>query len=107
MAMKGKAPAHYEARAKIARALAHPTRLLLLDVLKRKETCVCDLTDIAGVDQSTVSKHLAILREAGLVASRKEGTMTFYRQTATCLEGFFACVETILKENLAAQRAVL
>ena len=105
--MKKKSPEHYEARAKIARALAHPTRLLLLDVLKQKETCVCDLTDIVGVDQSTVSKHLAILREAGLVASRKEGTMTFYRQTATCLEGFFNCVETILKENLAAQRAVL
>ena len=59
------------------------------------------------MDQSTVSKHLAILREAGLVASRKEGTMTFYRQTASCLEGFFTCVETILRENLAAQRAVI
>ncbi|MBN2489756.1 MAG: helix-turn-helix transcriptional regulator [Planctomycetes bacterium] len=105
--MRRKTPQQYEARARIARALAHPTRLLLLDLLKERETCVCDLTEIAGVDQSTVSKHLAILRDAGLVAGRKEGAMTFYRQTASCLEGFFGCLETVLRENLASRSAVI
>jgi ArsR family transcriptional regulator len=107
MAIKVKSPGQYEARARIAKALGHPTRLLLLDVLKAQETCVCDLTEIAGVDQSTVSKHLAILKEAGLVASRKEGTMTYYRQTASCLEGFFSCLEAVLKNNLKARRAMI
>lgn len=107
MAIKIKSPDQYEARAKIARALGHPTRLMLLDVLKEREACVCDLTEIAGVDQSTVSKHLALLKEAGLVASRKEGTMTYYRQTASCLEGLFTCLEAVLKNKLKAQRALL
>jgi len=105
--MKKKRPDQYEARANIAKALAHPTRLLLLDILKEQEMCVCDLTAIAGVDQSTVSKHLAILKQAGLVASRKEGTATFYRQTASCLEGFFHCLETVLQTNLKSQRAAI
>jgi ArsR family transcriptional regulator len=65
----------------------------LLDVLMDQEVCVCDLTEIGGVDQSTASKHFAILKEAGLVASRKEGTKTIYRQTAACLEGFLSCIE--------------
>ena len=80
---------------------------MLLDLLKTGETCVCQLTDTLGVDQSTVSKHLSILKEAGLVASRKEGTMVYYRQTASCLEGFFTCLETVLKNNLKAQRSVI
>ena len=105
--MNIRSQAQYEARARIAKALGHPTRLMLLDMLKARETCVCELTEALGVDQSTVSKHLAILKEAGLVAGRKEGTMVYYRQTATCLEGFFTCIETVLKNNLKAQRSVI
>lgn len=97
----------YEARAKIAKALAHPSRLLLLDALSQKEMCVWDLTELVGSDQSTVSKHLAVLRGAGLVDARKEGPLSYYRVTCKCLDGFFACIESVLKENLRAHRAVL
>ena len=107
MTMKMKSTEQYEARAKIAKALGHPTRLTLLDMLERQETCVCELTDALDVDQSTISKHLSVLKEAGLVASRKEGTMVFYRQTACCLEGFFTCIETVLKNKLKAHRSVI
>jgi DNA-binding transcriptional ArsR family regulator len=94
----------YEARAQIAKALAHPMRLMLLDVLSGGERCVCELTEMLEADQSTVSKHLAVLRQAGLVSIRKEGTMSFYRVAAPCLDGFFRCLETVLKQNLEAQR---
>jgi DNA-binding transcriptional ArsR family regulator len=97
----------YEARAKIAKALAHPTRLLLLDALKQKELCVCEMTEIAGVDQSTVSKHLAILKEAGLIGVRKEGAMSYYQVKCRCLDGFFACLEAVLQQNLRAQQALV
>jgi ArsR family transcriptional regulator len=97
----------YEARAKIAKALGHPSRLLMLDALGQQEMCVCELTQLVGADQSTVSKHLAQLKGAGLVEDRKEGALIFYRVKARCLEGFFSCLESVLEENLQAQRAAL
>ena len=66
--MKNRPLAHYEARAAIAKALAHPTRLLMLDALADGELCVCELTELVGADQSTVSRQLAILRQAGIVS---------------------------------------
>jgi ArsR family transcriptional regulator len=54
-----------------------------------------------------VSKHLAILRNAGLVAARKDGTMSFYRVTAPCLGGFFDCLDSVLRKNLDAQREAM
>ena len=97
----------YEARARIAKALAHPSRLLMLDALQQGELCVCELTELVGADQSTVSKHLALLRQAGIVEDRKEGVQTFYRIKVCCLEDFWRCVESVLKENLKTQRAAI
>ncbi|MBN2448113.1 MAG: winged helix-turn-helix transcriptional regulator [Phycisphaerae bacterium] len=94
----------YEARAAIAKALAHPSRLIMLDALADGELCVCELTDLVGADQSTVSKHLAVLKHAGIVADRKDGVMTFYRLKVACLQGFWQCIESVLKENLKAQQ---
>lgn len=105
--MNRKAASFYEARARVAKALAHPTRLLILDVLQEREWCVCELTRLVGVDQSTVSKHLALLKQAGVVEDRREGTMIFYRPRVRCLEGFWRCIESVLKENLKAQAAAL
>jgi DNA-binding transcriptional ArsR family regulator len=105
--MKVKDLDHYEARARVAKAMAHPSRLLILDALSQEEVCVCDLTDLVGSDQSTVSKHLSVLRGAGLVDLRKEGTMAFYRLKAPCLEGFWRCIETVLSRNLEEQRRAL
>jgi ArsR family transcriptional regulator, arsenate/arsenite/antimonite-responsive transcriptional repressor len=97
----------YEARARIAKALGHPSRLLMLDALADGELCVCDLTELVGADQSTVSKHLSVLKQAGIVVDRKEGTMTFYRVKVCCLQGFWECLESVLKENLKAQQAAI
>ena len=97
----------YEARARIAKALAHASRLLMLDALADGEQCVCDLTELVGADQSTVSKHLSVLKQAGLVADRKDGTMVFYRIKVSCLQGFWKCIESVLKENLKSQQAAI
>ncbi|MBN1826654.1 MAG: winged helix-turn-helix transcriptional regulator [Candidatus Eisenbacteria bacterium] len=105
--MNLKSPQQYDARARIAKAIAHPTRLLLLDALGHNELCVNELTELAGVDQSTVSKHLTLLREIGLVAARKEGTTHRYRITCRCLGGMFDCIESVLRENLEAQKKLL
>lgn len=97
----------YEARARIAKALAHPSRLMMVDALADGELCVCELTKLVGADQSTVSKHLAILKQAGIVADRRQRTMTFYRLRVCCLTGFWECIETVLKENLKQQQAAI
>jgi len=103
-----KRPIHfYEVRAKVAKAMAHPTRLLILEALQEREWCVCELTRLVGADQSTVSKHLAVLKHAGLVDDRKDGVMIYYRPKVKCLEGFWRCIESVLKENLKAQTAAL
>ena len=105
--MKLRPPTQYEARARIAKALSHPSRLLILDALQQRAMCVCELTELVGADQSTVSKHLAVLRQAGLVEDHKRGVMNVYRLKVSCLEGFWQCIESVLKENLKAQRAAV
>jgi len=105
--MKLKPRQLYAARAKVAKALAHPSRLLILDALTEKEMCVCDLTDLVGADQSTVSKHLAVLKNAGIVADRKEGVMIYYRLKVGCLGGFWNCIEGVLRQNLKDQQALM
>lgn len=97
----------YEARAKVAKAMAHPSRLLILDLLQNQEMCVSDLTDEVGADQSTVSKHLAILKDVGLIDVRKEGALSYYRVTCCCLDGFFSCMETVLLSDLEGRQKTL
>lgn len=97
----------YEARAKIAKALAHPSRLMIVERLQREELCVNDLTEAVGADQSTVSRHLSILKDVGIVSHRKEGTMIFYRVTCGCLEGFFSCLENVLACDINQRKSAL
>jgi len=88
-----------EQRAKVMKALAHPSRLFIVDELSRGERCVCELTEMIGADVSTVSKHLAVLREAGLVLDDRRGVQIFYRLRVPCILNFFGCVEAVLEET--------
>lgn len=91
----------YRARADVARALAHETRLEIIDVLAdRREQCVCELTKIVDASQSTVSKHLGVLKKAGIVDSKKEGLNVKYSLRTPCVKKFFNCIDQILKEDL-------
>jgi len=86
----------YEGRVKIIKALAHPARLLIVDELaEHGERCVCELTESVGSDMSTVSRHLAQLKAAGIVEDEKRGKMIFYRLRITCLPRFFDCIESM------------
>ncbi len=87
---------HYILRAQIIKALGHPTRLRIVERLAERETCVCDLQELVGGDISTVSKHLAVLRNAGIVSDRKEGLSVFYRLRAPCVLRFLECIDEVL-----------
>lgn len=100
--------AKYETRAKVLKALAHPARLKLLDVLTEHDrVCVCDLTETIGSDMSTVSRHLAQLKNAGIVESEKQGQMVFYRLRVKCLRTLFGCIESVVKRQVDEQLRVL
>jgi len=97
--VKGLKQKDYEVRARVMKALAHPSRLLMVDALGRREQCVCELTELVGADISTVSKHLSILKDAEIVTSDKRGLQVFYRLKCTCIPQFFECVESVLKQQ--------
>ena len=91
--------AQFEARARIMKAMAHPTRLFIIEELSRGERCVADITHLVDADISTVSKHLAVLRNAGLVADEKRGTSIYYQLRVPCVMEFMGCVEAVLEAN--------
>ncbi len=95
----------YEAHAKILKALAHPSRLLIIDELARAgQRCVCELTQLVGADMSTVSKHLAILRAAQLVTVQKQGARIWYSLSARCMADLFRCIEHVLHHKSSLPR---
>lgn len=95
--------AQYEARAKIIKAMAHPTRLFIVDELAQGQKCVCELTKMIGSDMSTVSKHLSVLKNAGIVQDEKIGTKIFYQLRCACVTNFLGCVESVIKSNIETQ----
>ena len=97
----------FEARAKVFKGLAHPARLAMLQALARGERCVCELQELVGSDMSTVSKHLALLKETGVVSSRRQGNQAYYRLEMGCLPQFLNCVDAFLRQDLDARLASL
>ncbi len=87
-----------ERRAGVMKALAHTSRLLMVDALSSGERCVCELQELVGGDLSTISKHLAILKAAGVVLSEKRGQQVFYRLRVPCLLSFFPCVDAVFED---------
>ncbi|MEN6373111.1 MAG: metalloregulator ArsR/SmtB family transcription factor [Armatimonadota bacterium] len=93
----------YKARAKIIKALAHPSRLMMIDSLAEGEKCVCELRDLVGSDISTVSKHLTLMKEAGLVEDRKVGQQVYYKLRVPCIMNFFSCIEAVMESKAKEQ----
>ena len=105
--MTKKARALLDAKAKVLKALGHPTRLLIVEELGKGERCVCYFVEQIGVDFSTVSKHLAVLKQAGLVEDEKRGQQVFYRLRVPCVLRFMDCVEAVISSRVEAQLGLL
>lgn len=100
--MTRKDQALLRAKAKVLKALGHPTRLFIVQELSKGECCVCRFAERIDADFSTVSKHLAVLKQAGLVEDEKRGQQVFYRLRVPCVIQFMNCIEAVLKSNAAA-----
>jgi ArsR family transcriptional regulator len=97
--MTATAQAKYKHQARIFKALAHPTRLFIVDELSHGERCVCELKDMIGVEMPTVSRHLGVLKRAGILEDDKRGLQVFYRLRVPCVLNFFKCVEAVQRDR--------
>ncbi|OGC94269.1 MAG: transcriptional regulator [candidate division Zixibacteria bacterium RBG_16_53_22] len=86
-------------KADVLKALGHPTRLMMVEALAGGERCVCELNELVEADHSTISKHLAILKQAGVVSDRKEGLKVFYRLEVPCIMRFLGCVTSVVESR--------
>lgn len=69
----------YKLQSEVLKALAHPTRIAILELLRHEEACVCELGPVLGLRQANISQHLMVLRAKHLVTTRREGVRVFYR----------------------------
>jgi ArsR family transcriptional regulator len=94
-AMAKPKPADFKAQAQMFKALAHPGRLLMVNELSHGERCVCELAELVGSEMPTVSRHLSLLKHAGIVDDEKRGAQVFYRLVTPCVMNFFKCVASM------------
>ncbi len=92
----------HRSRARVMKAMAHPTRLFIVEELSQRERCVHELTEMVGVDMSTVSKHLALLKSVGIVTDERRGNEVYYSLRMRCVLKFFECIEDVLAFGCSA-----
>ncbi|MBN2704257.1 MAG: winged helix-turn-helix transcriptional regulator [Pontiellaceae bacterium] len=91
----------YAAKTRVLKALAHPTRLWMAEQLADGERCVCEFVDKIDADFSTISKHLSVLKRAGIVSDEKRGKQVFYTLKVPCVLNFMHCVEAVIEKGAA------
>lgn len=89
----------HQRQARVLKALANESRLRIVERLGRGECSAGDLTQLVGLDQTTVSKHLAVLRAQGIVEDRREGNVVIYRLLTPCVLTFLSCALQVLEER--------
>lgn len=101
--MEPASKARYEEQARIIKALANPSRLMIIEELHNGKMCVSDITELVGSDTSTVSRHLSVLKNVGLVFTERQGTTVYYHLRMPCILDFFGCIETVMESNAFGQ----
>jgi DNA-binding transcriptional ArsR family regulator len=94
-------------QAEIAAAMAHPLRIAILDFLKDGRQCVCDIAEYIGSERSNVSRHLAVMVNAGILEYHKEGLKVLYSLKCPCIMEFFSCVTGVLKQQVKENTKLL
>jgi ArsR family transcriptional regulator len=94
-------------KAEVFKAMGHPLRLGVIEFLKDGEKCVCEIVEQVGTEISNVSKHLSVLKKAGIVADRRDGLKIMYRLTMPCALDFAKCVENVVIKRLDEQRSAM
>ena len=90
---------YYQARTRseILKALSHPVRVLIVHALTGGDRCVGELNALVDIDQSNISRHLAVLKRAGIVADQRHGMRVFYHLQTPCILKAFDCAVEVIK----------
>jgi ArsR family transcriptional regulator len=97
----------FQKQAEIAKAIAHPLRIAIIEFLKNGEQCVCDIAEYVGSERSNVSRHLAVMVNAGILDYRKQGLKVIYKLKTPCIVDFFSCVTNVLKQQAKENEKLL
>ncbi len=97
----------FEKQAEIAKSIAHPLRIAIIDFLKDGEQCVCDIAENVGSERSNVSRHLSVMVKAGVLEYRKEGLKVIYKLKTPCVLDFFSCMRRVLKQQVKDNEQLL
>lgn len=89
------AKAVFKRQAEVFKALGHPGRMAIVHALGNGEVCACELAAVAGVAASTASRHLGVLRQAGVIADERRGQQIFYRLACPCVLTFAQCLDRV------------
>ena len=89
----------FERQAEIAKAVAHPLRIAVIDFLKEGERCVCDIAEQVGSERSNISRHLAVMVHAGVLTCRKDGLKVFYGLKTPCVAQCLSCITRVVKQQ--------
>ncbi len=92
-------PKDFKGQARLLKALANEARLRMVDHLSKGECTAGELVELVGLDPSTVSKHLAVLRASGIVDSRRDGSAVIYELLTPCVVHFFRCAEEVIQQR--------
>ncbi len=96
-----------EIRCRIIKAISHPVRLMLIDLLKDKTYNFSTICKHFDLDKSTVSKHLSILKDTGIVSSKKKKKEMLYKLEIPCIIDFFECSTRVLEYNMKKHMTVV
>jgi ArsR family transcriptional regulator len=97
----------FERQAEIAKAVAHPLRVAVIDFLREDEKCVCEIAEHLGSERSNVSRHLAVMVHAGVLTCRKDGLKVFYALKTPCVAEFLSCVTRVVKHQAKENEKLL
>ena len=86
-------------KAEIFKALSHPTRLFIINAVKDKKMSVKELTELVGVDISTMSKHLDILKKQKIIKGEKVKNFVYYRLEIPCILDFMSCANKVINKK--------
>ncbi len=89
----------FKARARIMKALASPARLMIVDALRRGERCICELQPLFPMNKSTLSRHVAALRNVGIIGERRAGVRVYLRLQTPCILKVFDCMAGVLRSE--------
>lgn len=82
-------------KANILKALAHPVRIGIVEALENGEMCVCDIAERFPLDRTSISKHLALMKNLDILDDRREGLHVYYSLRMKCLPTLLECIEMV------------